>query len=208
MLSKETVGGLDRHELVWRCSKHRTPFSGSFLSHLPKVQALWNRTRELSKGERRPTIGELLDLRRETQSLREDTSIPLAGRFALFRLTDAIDNTLDKAMNEIPSLRDSPEAQDLRRLRTLYKEAFSPEFEMLMERFSESGSIEDTKALGDLLFPKEHRARLLMILDYSNDSEKAMIAEHFADWVRLQGYSPSEVAARVNPDVIQRLTSE
>ena len=75
-----------------------------------------------------------------------------------------------------------------------------------MERFCESGSTEDTEALGDLLFPKEHRARLLMILDHANDSEKAMIAGHFADWVRLKGYSPSEVAEHVDADTIQRLT--
>ena len=70
-----------------------------------KVQALRNRARELSKGERQPTIGELLALRRETQRLRENTSIPTADRFALSRLTDAIDDTLDKAMNAIPSTR-------------------------------------------------------------------------------------------------------
>lgn len=137
----------------------------------------------------------------------DDRSIPIADGFSLIRLRDAIDDTLDTAMmNEIPSLLDSPEAQDVRREYARYKEAFSPELQRAMERFCESGSVEDTKAFGDLLFPKEHSARLMMILDHATDSVRATYGELFTDWVRLKGYSPSEVAEYVHTDAIQRLS--
>jgi hypothetical protein len=180
----------------------------SFPLYEPKVQALWIRAQELTDGERHPTIGELLDLRREIQNVKEDTSLLIAGRFSLFRLTDGIDGTLDKAMNQIPELKDSPEAQDLRRGRARYKEAFSPEFQKVMERCSEDGSAENTEAFGDVLFPTEHTARLVTILDYATGSERATYAELFEDWVRLKEYSPSEVAECVDAQVIQRLTSK
>jgi hypothetical protein len=110
VLSQETVDGLDRHALVWRCSKHQGRPVDSSRNRSPKVRELWDRVRELSQGERRPTIGELLKLRREVLTLSKDVSISVADHFSLFRLTDAIDDTLDRAMNDIPSLRESPES--------------------------------------------------------------------------------------------------
>jgi hypothetical protein len=182
----------------------RARSSGRFFSHVPKVQALWSRGQELA--ERRATVGEFLDLQRETKDVMKDTSLPIAGWFSLFRLTNGIDETLDKWMNEVPSLRDSPEAQDVRREYARYKETFSPELLRVMERLCESKSAEDTKAFGDLLFPKEHSARLMMILDHATDSARATHGELFTDWVRLKGYSPSEVAEYVDIDAIQRLS--
>jgi hypothetical protein len=172
----------------------------------PKVQASQNRAQELTSSKRRPTIRDLLALQREAQSLRDDDSLSVADKLALSGLIDGIDETLEKAMDEIPELRDSPKTQELKRLRARYKEAFSPEYELHMERFRKSASEENIKALGDLLFLKEHRARLMFILDGAADPDRAVYAEIFAEWVRLQGFSPSEVAERVDAEAIQRLT--
>jgi hypothetical protein len=176
------------------------------LSLSPKVQASWNRARELTSGEQRPTISDLLALRREAQSLHHEDSLTVTDQFSISRLIDAIDDTLDKTMDQIPELRNSPEAQQLRRERAQYKEAYSPEFQLCMERYCESASEENTKALGALLFLKEHRARLMFILDYAAEPERAAYAKLFADWVRLQGFSPSEIAEHVDAEAVQRLT--
>jgi hypothetical protein len=147
-----------------------------------------------------------MDLRREVQSLKHEDSLTFADQLSLFRLIDAIDDSLDETMDQIPELRNSSKTQQLRRDRAQYKEAYSPEFLLRAERYYESPSEENTKALGDLLFLKEHRARLTLILDYVTDPERAVYAEIFANWVRLQGFSPSEVAEHVDAEAIQRLT--
>ncbi len=168
------------------------------------VKAVVDKARALTEGGRKATVGDLLNLMHEADNLAKDHSISVAKRFRLWRISDAIKDTLDNT-TELP---ESPEREQLRQDHARYKEAFSPEFEQLMERFCDSGSAEDAKALGDLLFPKQHRARLLMILDHATDPERATYSELFADWVRLKGYSPSEVAEHVDADAIQRLTSQ
>jgi hypothetical protein len=168
-----------------------------------QVRALKDKLQAPIEKGQKPMVGELLNLRREANSLAKDPSLSVADHFALWKLSDAIDDTLDNFI--ATNLPESPELKQLRQDRARYKEAFSPEFSMLMERFLDSGSAEDTKALGDLLFPKEHRARLLFILDYANDFEKTTYGELFADWVRLKGYSPSDVKELVDADVVKGL---
>jgi hypothetical protein len=183
--------------------EHRTePGEPPALPASEKVRAIMDKARMLTGGGREATVGDLLSLMHEADNLAEDRSISVAERLGLRHLSDAIKDTLDNYLPE------SPEREQLRQDRARYKEAFSPQFEMALERFCESGSAEDTKALGDLLFPKEHRVRLLMILDRATDSERATYGELFADWVRLKGYSPSEVAERVDAAAIHRLASQ
>lgn len=172
------------------------------LSPSEKVEAIMDKARALTEGEQKATVGDLLNLMHEVDNLVEDQSISIADRFRLRRISEAIKDTLDKHLPE------SPENEQLKQDRARYKEVFSPEFEMLLDRFCESASAENTKALGDLLFPKEHRARLTMILDHATDSERATYDELFGDWVRLKGYSPFEVAEHVDADAIHRLTSK
>src|SRR5215813_8634089 len=114
----------------WFRRKTTNVHSSRPLSLSPKVQTLWNRAGELTSGERRPTISDLLALRREAQSLKHEGSLTVADQLSISRLIDAIDDSLDKTMDQIPELRDSPETQQLRHARAQYKEAFSPEFEL------------------------------------------------------------------------------
>ena len=58
-------------------------------------------------------------------SLSQDVSISVAGHFSLSLLAGAIDDNLETAIDNIPSLRGSPEAQDLKRERTRYKVTFN-----------------------------------------------------------------------------------
>lgn len=193
LLLADSMKGLPEHQAE--------PGGRPALPSSEKVRAISDKARTLTEGGRKATVGDLLNLMHEADNLAQDHSISVAERFRLWRLSDAIKDTLDTS-TDIP---ESPEREQLRQDHARYKEAFSPEFEMLMERFCESGSAEDTKALGDLLFLKEHRARLVMILDHATDSETATYGELFADWVRLKGYSPAQVAEHVDADAIQRL---
>ena len=80
---------------------------------------------------------------------------------------------------------------------------FTPEFDLALDRYCADASPENTRAFGDLLFPKQYRARLLKFLDEATDSEKEGYADLFKDWVRLKGYSRSQVALFVDADVVQ-----
>jgi len=157
----------------------------------------------MEKGQKFTTVAELLNLQREANSLEKGLSLSVADHFMLWRISEAIDDTLDNFM--ATNLPESPELKQLREERARYKEAISPEFFIVMERFLDSGNAEDIKALGDLLFPKEHRARLLFILDHANDFEKTTYGELFADWVRLKGYSPFDVKELVDADMVKWL---
>ncbi len=106
----------------------------------------------------------------------------------------------------MPKLPNSPETQQLRHAHAHYREAISREFMLRMKRYYENANEENTKALGDFLFFKEHRARLMFILDSATDPERAAYGKIFADWARLQGFSPSEVAEHVDAGAIERLT--
>jgi hypothetical protein len=178
------------------------PKEQSVLPLSEQVSVFLDKAGALTGGEQKPTVGDLLKLMHEADSLARDHSITIAERMSVRRISDAIKDRLDK------NLPESPGREQLRQDYAHYKETFSPEFVLAMERFSENGSDEDIKAFGDLLFTKEHHARLMTILDYADDSARAAYGGAFADWVRLKGYSPIEVTEHVDAKAIQRLTSE
>ena len=140
----------------------------------------------------------------EVDNLAADRSISVAERFTLRRISDAIKDTLDSTT----AIPDFPEREKLRQDHARYKEMFTPEFDLALDRYCADASPENTRAFGDLLFPKQYRARLLKFLDEATDSEKEGYADLFKDWVRLKGYSRSQVALFVDADVIQLLTSQ
>ena len=148
------------------------------------------------------TMREMLDLMHEADDLAKDPSISIKEWFMLWRFSEHIKDGFD---NQLP---ESQELAQLRQDRARHKEAFSPEFMTLMERFCQSGSAADAEKFGDFLFPKEHRARLSMILDFASSAERATYARLFADWVRLKGYSQAEVTEHVDADVIERLARQ
>jgi Zn-dependent protease with chaperone function len=166
-----------------------------------QVSAVVEKARRLADGE--PTVHDLLSLMHEADDLAGDRSISVAERFNLRRISDAVKDILDTTT----AIPDSPEREKLRQDRARYKEMFTPEFDLALDYFCADGSPEHTRAFGDLLFPKQYRARLFKFLENATDAQKEGHADFFADWVRLKDYSPSQVAEVVDVDVIQLLTS-
>ncbi len=184
--------------------EHPAQVETPVLARSEEVSTVIEKSRTLTEAGRQATVGDLLNLMHEAENLARDQSISIAEQFILRRIVDAIMDTLDSTT----AIPDSPEREKLRQDRARYKQVFSAEFELLLDRFCENASAENTKALGDNLFPKQHRARLSAILDNATDPQRATYAELFADWVHLKEYSPSQVAECVEVDLIQRLTSQ